>query len=339
MKRHRTLDLENFETHLFEIKKNLNKERIDVYLTKKLEGYSRSVIQSLVRDGSVTINGKICKPSTSIGKGDVIIARVPKIVKPSVIPSNILLDIIYEDEYLIAINKPPHLVVHPAGGHWDDTLVNALAYHCKTLARTDDVYKPGLVHRLDKDTSGVIVAAKTEEVHSELSRQFQKRTIFKEYFAIVEGEPELDSDIIEKAIARHRKDRKKMAVVKNLFGRISTTTYEVMERFGSFAFLRVVPKTGRTHQIRVHLASIGHPIVADSTYGKGAVIFLRDFIDLDDPLSNVEPIIKRQALHAHRLKLNHPITKKEMDFVAEIPSDMQNLLDVLRKYKPKGIKG
>lgn len=327
------IDMNNLTTYNIKVKKEFVSQRLDVYLTKRVPSYSRSIIKRLIKDGYVRVNDKVSKPSTIINRGDIIVANLPKIIEPSIVPRDLPLDIIYEDEYIIAINKPPHFVVHPAAGHWDDTLANALMHHCKSLAKTDDIYKPGLVHRIDKDTSGVVLAAKTEKVHADISRQFQKRTVVKEYLAIVEGEPRFDSDIIEKAIEHHKKNKEKMAVVKSNLGKYSVSYYEVLERFDGFAFLKVVPKTGRTHQIRVHLASIGHPCVSDSTYGKRDALFLKYLHD--KATDSDEPIIMRQALHSYRLKIVHPITCSEIEFVAELPQDMQNLLNALKKYRCK----
>lgn len=330
------VDYTTLTRHDFHIHKEATLQRIDTYIHKRLPDYSRTLVQKLIKEERVLVNGKPTKPSYVINLGDLISIDVPKLIEPHVVASDIPLEIVHEDEYLIAINKPPHFVVHPAAGHWDDTLVNALLHHCGVLPETDDIYKPGIVHRIDKDTSGVIIAAKTLKAHGELTKMFQDRTIEKEYHAIVEGEVRFDEDVIDKDIDRHKKDFEKMAVVKKGQGKSSISIYRVIERFRGFTYVRVEPKTGRTHQIRVHMASIGHACVADSTYGKRDAIFLRDLGVASDPRIEhpEEPILFRQALHAHRIKFPHPITGEEVEYRAPLAKDMQLLLELLRTHRP-----
>jgi 23S rRNA pseudouridine1911/1915/1917 synthase len=332
------VDFERLERREFEIYKESILQRIDVYVHKRVPEYSRTLVQKLIKDGRITVNGKPTKPGYEINLGDVIVAELPKLVLPHVVASDIPLEIIYEDDHLLAINKPPQFVVHPAAGHWDDTLVNALLHHCGVLPETDDVYKPGIVHRLDKDTSGIILAAKTLRAHGEITRQFQERTIEKTYRAIVEGEMEYDEDVIDKEIGRHKRDFEKMAVVKKGQGKEASSFYRVLERFGGFSFVEVMPRTGRTHQIRVHLGSIGHPCVADSAYGRRDALFLRDLGSEEDPLvpDPKEPILMRQALHAYRIVLTHPATGETLEFSAPLAADMDIALRLLRKYRPTG---
>jgi 23S rRNA pseudouridine1911/1915/1917 synthase len=304
-----TVDMQNL-THLDVVVRNPAVEgyRLDVYLTKRLHSYSRTLVQRLIRDGLVTVNNKKSKPGYEVSPGDCIALSLPRLIEPQMKPEPIPLNIIYEDDYVIAINKPPHFVVHPAGGHWEGTLVNALLHHCGVLPQTDDIYRPGIIHRLDKDTSGVIIAAKTAKAIFDLSSQFEERTVKKEYLAVVEGEIRFDSDIIDKSIGRDPANYERMKVfhigrdaispghvarnaispnhrstVATRAGRNSVspcvreavTVYEVIERFSGFTFVRLKPHTGRTHQLRVHLASIGHPVVADSEYGRRDALFLR----------------------------------------------------------------
>ncbi len=294
-------------------------ERLDHYLSKRLHDYSRTLIQKLIKENRVTVNGKTCKSSYKIRKGDVILVVLPRLVEPQLVPAKIPLDIIYEDDHIIAINKPAGLVVHPAGGHWHDTLVNALLEHCKVLPTIDDIFRPGIIHRLDKDTSGVIIAAKSVKAHAFISRQFQRRTIDKEYHAIVEGVPRFDRDTIKLGIAHSKKDFKKMAAVKKGVARPAESLYEVIERFKGYAYVKVKPITGRTHQIRVHLSAIGHPCIADPLYSNS-----KEFV------VNGVTVLSRQALHAYRLKFTHPVNG-EMEFIAPLQEDMKLTLNVLRE--------
>lgn len=325
------LDYDRLTRHEFEILKASVLQRLDVYLSKRLPEYSRSLMQKLVKEGRVTVNGREVKPSYGIQLGDRIAVDVPKRIEPHVVPRDLPLDIVHEDEHLIAVNKPAGFVVHPAAGHWDDTLVNALLHHCGVLPESDEVYKPGIVHRLDKETSGILLAAKTLAAHGSLTRQFQKRTVEKEYYAIVEGEVEYDADVIEKSLDRHKHHFEKMAVVKEGRGKAAVSTYEVIERFRGFTYLRVLPKTGRTHQIRVHVAAIGHPCVADSTYGKRDALFLRDLTGEEGVPG--EPLVCRQALHAHRIRIEHPATGEPAEYRAPLASDLEKTLEALRAYR------
>jgi 23S rRNA pseudouridine1911/1915/1917 synthase len=329
------VDFDRTVEHEFVIHKESVLQRLDVYVHKRLPEYSRTLVQKLIKDGRITVNGRPSKPSYEINLGDRIVCRMPRLLQPHVVPAAIPLDIVYEDEHLIAINKPPQFVVHPAAGHWDDTLVNALLHHCGVLPETDEVYKPGIVHRIDKDTSGIIIAAKTLRAHGELTRQFQERTVEKSYRAIVEGEVPFDEDVIDKDIGRHKRDFERMAVVRKGEGKAATSFYRVLERFRGFTFVEVAPRTGRTHQIRVHMASIGHPCVADSTYGKRDALFLRDLGAESDPLVDdpKEPLLMRQALHAYSIAFTHPATGRIVEFTAPLAADMERTLRLLRKYR------
>jgi 23S rRNA pseudouridine1911/1915/1917 synthase len=330
------VDYERVERQEFEIHKEAALQRLDVYLHKRLPGYSRTLVQKLIKDGMITVNGRPTKPAYEINLGDRIACELPRLILPHVVATDIPLEIVHEDDQLIAINKPPQFVVHPAAGHWDDTLVNALLHHCGVLPETDDVYKPGIVHRIDKDTSGVIIAAKTLQAHGELTRQFQERTVQKAYRAIVEGEVELDEDVIDKEIGRHPKDFEKMAVVRKGHGKPAVSFYRVLERFRGFTYVEVWPKTGRTHQIRVHMSSIGHPCVSDSDYGRRDALFLRDLGAESDPLvpDPKEAVLMRQALHAWWISFVHPGTGETAEYSAPVAQDMERLLALLRKYRP-----
>ncbi len=331
------VDYESHDKHVFNIHKEAVLQRLDVYCHKRLPQYSRTLMQKLIKEGRVTVNGLPSKPGHEINLGDVIEVDVPKLILPQVVASDIPLEILHEDEHILAINKPPDFVVHPAAGHWDDTLVNALLHHCGTLPETDDVYKPGVVHRIDKNTSGVIIAAKTVRAHAEMTRQFQERTVQKEYVAIVDGSLEFDEDVIDKDMDRHPKDFERMAVVKKGTGKSSQTFYRVVERFRGYTLVRCAPKTGRTHQIRVHLSSIGHPCAVDPAYGKARPIHLADLAgegveDERVPDPN-QPVLARHALHAARIEFLHPATGEPVFFEAPLAADMALLVELLRTYR------
>ncbi|MFA5793624.1 MAG: RluA family pseudouridine synthase [Candidatus Brocadiia bacterium] len=316
-------------------KSSLEDYRLDVYLTKRLQEYSRNLIQSLIKKKLITINKRPAKSSHHLNNGDIIDIQLPKLIEPQMKAEKIPLSIIYEDEEMLAINKPPNMVVHPSAGHWEGTLVNALLNHCGVLPEVTrragfsdpNIYRPGIVHRLDKDTSGIIIAAKTVQAHFRISSQFEKRTIQKEYLALVEGNINFDSDIIEKPLGRDTKDYKKIVVKKKGEGREALSYYEVRERLissdkQSFTLVSVFPKTGRTHQIRVHLASIKHPIVCDITYGGKKELTVEGKI-----------LLKRQALHAHRITLEHPISRKQMTFTAPLADDISQALKTIKSSR------
>lgn len=310
----------------------LGGRRLDKYLSARLQQYSRSFLQKLIREGAVRVGDKAVKASYSIHKGDTITLEIPIIEEEHLKPEDIPLDIVYEDEYLMLINKPPDMVVHPAPGHMSGTLVNALLFHCKKLSQMGGYYKAGIVHRLDRDTSGIMLVIKSDLVHEDIARQFERRTVHKEYLALVEGDVELDSDLIELPIGRHKRDRLKMSVRHDEEGKEATSIYEVLERFGDFTLVKVMPRTGRTHQIRVHMKAVGHPIVADADYNSRDCLYAWGIIG-KSPQPDEPPILERQALHAYRLEFFHPILKKRVSFQAEPPEDMQRVLKLLRERK------
>ena len=287
------------------------KKRLDVFLASQQAELSRSRIKKLIEDHHVTINGQPARVSTPLKTGDRVRLDLPDAVPQEVTAEAIPLAVVYEDEHLIAIDKPAGMVVHPAPGHRSGTLVNALLAHCRDLSGIGGVERPGIVHRLDKETSGLVLAAKTEAAHRALAKQFKDRKIKKVYLALVRGRMEQDRGTIDLPIARHRTHRQKMTGDKER-GRDAQTAYEVVERRPGFTSLRLFPKTGRTHQIRVHLASMGHPILGDKIYGGKA--------------GPGAPSMTRQALHAHRLELSHPISGKPLALVAPMPSDMAKIL-------------
>ena len=245
----------------------------------------------------------------------------------------------------MVLNKSPDTVVHPARGHASGTLVNALAFHCNNLSSLNGPLRPGIVHRLDRDTSGAILVVKDEKVHKHLALQFENREIKKEYLAVVKGETELDSDKIDLPIGKDKRDRKKMAI-RHDNGKNAVSIFEVLERFPGFTLVKVFLETGRTHQIRVHMKTIGHPVIADSAYSNSEACYIDDLMepvlnkDIHNPAKKTElcnngadPIIERQALHAYKIGFIHPVTSEAMEFTADIPEDMGNLITILRKIK------
>jgi 23S rRNA pseudouridine1911/1915/1917 synthase len=307
--------------------------RLDQYLVVQFPDFSRSVIQKAIESGSVTVNGVVKRASYKTRIGDAVTIQLPEPERPAPAPEDIPLDILYEDEYLAIVNKPFDMVVHPAKGHWSGTLVNALAFHFSALSTAGGDYRPGIVHRLDRDTSGAILIAKEEQTHRALAMQFETRKVFKEYVALTQGVLDRDSDYIERRIAHHPHDRVKMTVTDDAArGKEACTFYEVLERFRGYTFVRCQPRTGRTHQIRVHLASVGAPVLADNLYSG------RDQFRLSDAVSGLGPeqdevLLPRQALHAQRLRIFHPIRKQVIAVEAPLPAEFQRTLAVLRQYR------
>ena len=316
----------------FDIKKVFDDKRIDRYLASRLPDYSRTFLQKLVKEGAVLVNGRTVKSSYDIQKGDLISVRVPVFEESKVVPEDIPINIVYEDDYLMLINKPYDMVVHPAGGHPSGTLVNALAFHCQNLSQVNGPLKAGIVHRLDRDTSGIMLTIKSDAVHSHIAMQFEKRSVRKEYLAVVEGELMLDSDEISLPIARHKIDSQKMAVRHDI-GKEAVSIYEVVERFRGYTLVKIMPKTGRTHQIRVHMRAIGHPVVADFMYSSQESCYLSDLLQKEREPGEL-PIIERQALHAHRIEFFHPIQNKKMEFEVDMPEDISALVNALRDVRP-----
>lgn len=287
-------------------------ERIDVFLSKKLRDISRSHIKSLIKDGKVLVDGNTTKPNYKTRKGDNIFISIPPPKKMNTEPENIPINIIYEDNDIIVINKPQGMVVHPAPGNYSGTLVNALLYHCDNLSEINGAIRPGIVHRIDKDTSGLLVVAKNDMAHIKLAHQLQSKTMSRIYWTIVEYNIKQDNGIIDAPIGRHPIDRKRMAVVES--GRRAVTHYEVLERFGDYTLVKAQLETGRTHQIRVHMAYIGHPVVGDPVYG----------------IKKQRFNLKGQVLHAKQLTLIHPRSGEKMTFEAPLPEYFEKLLSILK---------
>lgn len=289
-------------------------QRIDKYLSNKIEDKSRSFIQGLIDEEKVKANGKIIKSNYKIKRNDFIEVEMPEPVELNVSPEKMNLDILYEDEDVLVVNKDKGVVVHPAPGNYTGTLVNGILYHCTDLSGINGVIRPGIVHRIDKDTSGVLVIAKNDEAHNGLAEQFKEHSIKREYYALVEGKFSNPKGTIDKPISRDKKERIKMAI--NSDGKRAVTHYEVLEQYDKgVSLVKCTLETGRTHQIRVHMASIGHPLVGDLVYGYKRQKF------------NIEG----QALHAKVLGFIHPRTKKYIEFTSELPEYFKDLLEKLRK--------
>ncbi len=303
-------------------------ERLDAFLADQFPLYSRVHLRKIISAGGVHVDGRVPKVAYRLRADQLISIVLPPLPRESPIPENIPLDVIYEDDYLIAINKPADMVVHPARGHWSGTLSSALSFHFEKLSSAGGPTRPGIVHRLDRETSGVMVVAKTDPIHLALSQQFQERTLQKEYFAIVVGLCDRDRDWIDQPIGIHPYQREKMAVrVGHYTSRDAQTFYEVVERFPGFIAIRLLPKTGRTHQIRLHMAHIGCPVLCDKLYG-GRSVITRGELRGQSP--DGDPLLCRHALHARRLTITHPNSGQPLTLEAPLPSDMSRVLDELR---------
>ena len=292
--------------------------RLDAYLASQFEGWSRTRLQRLIENEDVLVNGKVAKPSYKLREQDEIEVELVTPETGAFAPENIPLEIVYEDETLVVVNKPAGLVVHPAAGTPSGTLANALAYHFQQLPGSNA--RPGIVHRLDRDTSGLLVVAKTEAALENLSDQFRDRTVFKSYVALVHGRMATTSGKIDQPLARDRSNRTRMAVVRG--GRQALTLYRVRRGFDRFTVLDVELKTGRTHQIRVHLAWLKHPVVGDETYGGG-----RDNTIQDPQLRARVRSLKRHFLHAEKLGFTHPVKQEFMKFETPLPAELSDLLE------------
>lgn len=289
-------------------------ERIDRYLSEVLENRSRSYIQKLIKDHCVAVNQKPVKASYRLLVGDKVEITFPEITKPDIIPEDISLDILYEDEDILVINKPKQMVVHPAPGHFSGTLVNALMYHCSGLSGINGTMRPGIVHRIDMDTTGSLVVCKNDMSHQSLAKQLKEHTIHRIYEAVVHGCVRDDSGTIDAPIGRHPVERKKMCInLKN--GRHAVTHYKVLERFDQYTYIQCELETGRTHQIRVHMASIGHPLLGDRVYGPRKCPF---------------PGLQGQTLHAKTIGFSHPRSGEYLEINAPYPTYFIELLDRLR---------
>lgn len=310
------------ETLTFKIESEQAGNRLDAYIASQIDGWSRARLQRLIANEDVLVNGKVSKPSYKLRENDEIEVELIAPAADAFVPENIPIDIVYEDDTLIVVNKPAGLVVHPAAGNLSGTLANALAYHFQQLPDGGTGVRPGLVHRLDRDTSGLMVVAKTEAALENLSDQFRDRTVYKSYVALVHGRVLSSSGKIDQPVARDPGNRTRMAVVR--LGRHALTLYKVRRSFDRFTLLDVELKTGRTHQIRVHLAWMKHPVVGDETYGAG-----RDNTIQNAQLRARVRSLNRQFLHAGKLAFTHPQTNEWVKFETPLPADLEALLEVL----------
>ena len=305
--------------------------RFDWFVALQFPQFSRVNLRRVINAAALRVNGKREKGAHRLKSGDCITGTLPDLPREGPEPENIPLDILYEDEVLAVVNKPPGMVVHPARGHWSGTLTSALQFHFDRLSGAGGATRPGIVHRLDRDTSGVIIIAKNDPTHMALAGQFERREVEKEYFAIVRGVPDYDRDVIDQPIGAHPYSREKMAIRHDhVTSKQASTFYEVQERFKGYAVLKLLPKTGRTHQIRLHLAHIGFPVLCDKLYGGRSQITGGEI--MNNPCEQTL-LLSRQALHARRLKFAHPQTGEVIEAVAPLPHDLQVVLDALRTYR------
>lgn len=320
----------------FELPEGKKKERLDSFLTNCIENATRSKIQKLIAANLVTVNGKFVKPSYAVQPLDIVEGSIPIAPRPEFAePEEIPLNIIYEDDYLIIVNKPAGMVAHPAYANYTGTLVNALLHHTKKLSTVnkppveDEPVRPGIVHRIDKNTSGLLVVAKDDWTHAKLAEQFSRHDIEREYQAIVWGKFKEVKGIIDLNITRSKSDRKKFTTSKDE-GKHAITFFEVLEQFDFAALVKLNLKTGRTHQIRVHLSAINHPVFGDETYGGRNLIYGSEKPKMKARIQNLLEIMPRQALHAKSLGFIHPHSRQKVFFDSDIPDDMKLLLSKLK---------
>lgn len=298
----------------FIVSEESEEERIDKYLNELMDSVSRSYIQKLLSDGNITVNGRNVKSNYKVRQEDDIRIFLPTAITPDIVPENIPLSILYEDDDVIVVNKPKNMVVHPAPGHYNGTLVNALLYHCAgNLSGINGVLRPGIVHRIDKNTTGSVIACKNDFAHASIAQQLKEHSIVRKYHAIVCGNLKEEEGTIHTLIGRHPGDRKKMAVVKS-GGKDAITHYRVLQHFEKYTYVECVLETGRTHQIRVHMASIGYPLLGDEVYGAGKVPFQ----------------LEGQCLHAKILGFCHPSTNRYIETDAPLPEYFEKLLHILK---------
>ncbi|GAB1347800.1 RluA family pseudouridine synthase [Ignavibacteriales bacterium] len=316
----------------YDIPDGKKKERVDTFLANSVENATRTRIQKLIEAGLVTANGKIIKSNYKVNPGDEIVLTLPIAPRPEVAePEDIPIDVVYEDEFLLIINKPPGLVVHPSIGHYTGTLVNALLFHNQKLSDINDpATRPGIVHRIDKDTSGLLLIAKDNVTHHRLAAQFSAHSIEREYQAVAWGIFKEKKGEVQSYIARSKRDRKLFTMTENE-GKFAHTFFEVIEEFDFATLLSLKLKTGRTHQIRVHLSGMGHPIFGDEFYGGRVIRYGDQLPGIRARVDNLLDLMPRQALHAKTLGFIHPHTKEFLRFDSELPADIKLLIEKLKK--------
>ena len=310
---------------------NVSSIRLDKYLAEEIEFLSRTKVKEYIKTSKVLINGKPVKPSYLLEGGEIVEIEIPDIAPSEVKGEDIPLDVLYEDEILIVVNKPAGMVTHQGAGNYSGTLVNGLVYHFSSLSQVYGEQRPGIVHRLDKDTSGILVVAKTDECHRHLADQFSNRTVSKTYVGIVWGKLKEKKGVIDNSIIRHPTKRKQFKVGEG--GRSAITEYRVMKEWEYLSLLEILPKTGRTHQIRVHLASINHPIFGDETYGGGKSRIKGYQPEVRNQIVDLFNIARRFMLHARTLSFYHPKSGVEVTFSAPIPEDLQRIIDRLDRTR------
>jgi 23S rRNA pseudouridine1911/1915/1917 synthase len=308
---------------------SIKERRLDKYLHGRFSNFSRRFIQNAIKHEGVKVNGKVAKQSLKLCPGDEIDMTLPEPPSREILPEDIPLNIIYEDNELIILNKQSSMIVHPARGNTHGTLVNGLAFYSDKLSSGLGEFRPGIVHRLDKNTTGVMIVAKDDTAQWKIAKQFEHRQINKTYLAIVHGTPELTADRINAPLGMHPRRRERYAIRPDT-GKESITFYETLESFRGYSLLKMMPKTGRTHQIRVHLSYIKHPIVADDMYG-GKLVYPWQLADAEPAVQ--EPLLGRVALHAFGIEFKHPTTEKMVQFEAPLPADMNRLLEALREHR------
>jgi 23S rRNA pseudouridine1911/1915/1917 synthase len=315
--------------------------RLDVFLAEQLPTFSRSILRRAIDAGHVHVDDAPCKASLRLEPGNVVVVDQVAAPREGPKPQNIPLTILYEDEAIVVVDKRAGMIVHPAKGHWEGTLASALAHHFGPLSTRGGPTRPGIVHRLDRETSGVIVVAKNDQAHDALAAQFKSREVKKEYLAIVLGVPDRDRDVVDEPIGDHPTNREKKAIRReDPKARQAVTVFETVERFVGYSLIRALPRTGRTHQIRIHLAHIRHPVLCDKLYGGGRTkITELDLIPAakigKNEQATAENILVRHALHAHRLTITNPTTGQPMQFEAPLPSDLEITLTALRHWRSK----
>lgn len=323
------------QTVTMRIRRRMVNRRLDKYLNGRIAELSRTTIQRLIKQGDITVNGKTVKSSYEPDEGDIVDIRMPPPTATEIVPENILLDIVYEDEHMMAINKHAGIICHPSKSTQGGTIANAVAYYLgENIARSGDPIRPGIVHRLDKNTSGIMLLAKTDEALWRLGAQFENRIVQKTYLGIVEGSPRLDGDIIDQPLAAHPLIKERclapgMPVWSMLF-KDAVTRYQVLERFRGYALVQMHPKTGRTHQLRIHMSAIGCPLLGDTLYG-GHVVSEKDLTGE----GNDAPLLEYQALHARQIEFQHPVTEKPMTLEAPLAKRLERIIEILRASRTK----